>query len=90
MPLLTAPAVYELATGLKPFAGLSHGEIVQRVVLQGARPRFPTSSSGPASLPPGYITLAEACWAQDPMARPGWEEVAHSIATLRKELLLAD
>lgn len=36
------PAVWELATGSRPYAGLTQGEIVRRVVVDQARLAFPS------------------------------------------------
>ena len=72
--LLRAPcppsnAVWELHTGCRPYAGLTAGEVVQRVVVARARPAFPRHT------PPAWRQLAAACWAQAPQDRPSFEQV---------------
>lgn len=62
--------MWELYTGSRPYAGLTHGEIVHRVVAVGARPAFPRSA------PQGWRGLAEECWAQQPEQRPSFEQVS--------------
>lgn len=51
-------AVWELATGERPYKGLNAARILHRVLLSGGRPALPLW------LPPSYTRLASQCWAQ--------------------------
>ncbi len=64
------PAVWELATGDRPWRGLTAGAIMQRVMVAGARPPLPLWA------PPAFVRLMVACWAQAPKDRPCFAHVA--------------
>jgi hypothetical protein len=58
--------MYELYTAQRPYAGLPHAAIAERVYSSGLRPAFP------ATAPSAYVELARACWATDAAARPAF------------------
>ncbi|GIL61093.1 hypothetical protein Vafri_15480, partial [Volvox africanus] len=68
--------MWELFTGSRPYSGLTAGEVVQRVVVQGFRPAFPGAT------PQEWRDLAGECWAQAPEERPGFEQVEQRLLTL--------
>ncbi|KAF8056373.1 serine/threonine-protein kinase [Scenedesmus sp. PABB004] len=56
--------MYELYAGQKPYKGAAPGPALARAIFQGLRPQLP------ASTPPAYRALAEACWAGSAAERP--------------------
>jgi hypothetical protein len=69
--------VWELASRQLPFAGLHHGEIIHKVVTQDLRPSpWPAQA---AALPPGYVALAESCWARRVSDRPSMAQVLQAL-----------
>ncbi|PNH10860.1 putative serine/threonine-protein kinase, partial [Tetrabaena socialis] len=50
--------LWELATGERPWRGMSAGRIMHAVMLRGLRPTVPDW------LPAGYAQLMGRCWAQ--------------------------
>ncbi|EFJ43051.1 hypothetical protein VOLCADRAFT_96825 [Volvox carteri f. nagariensis] len=71
--------VWELVRGAKAYEGLSHGEVVQAVVLRGGRPQLPPQAHTPTRvLPEPLSDLASECWASDPDARPTFEEMVRA------------
>ncbi|KAI8465288.1 MAG: kinase-like domain-containing protein [Monoraphidium minutum] len=65
--------MWEFYCSRKPYAGLSRDAIINRVLTRGMRPTFP---QGP---PPAFVSLATACWAADPAARPPVRDVIASL-----------
>jgi serine/threonine protein kinase len=55
--------LWELFTRQKFFGEVSFMSLVEDKVISGERPPIP------ASCPPSYRNLIEACWAQDPGTR---------------------
>jgi hypothetical protein len=72
-------AVWELVSRQLPFAGLHHGEVIHKVVTQDLRP-----GPWPAHLvlPPGYVALAEACWARRAVDRPSMVQVLQELLAM--------
>lgn len=62
--------MWEMVSGLSPYAGMTAGEVIQKVVVQQYRPGFSDR------IPQDYCQLAEICWAQDPKKRPPFRVVA--------------
>jgi serine/threonine protein kinase len=62
--------VYEVLTGLEPFAELPNRAAIERKVTRGERPAIP-----PGVLTQSVVDLIQACWAQDPDGRPTFDEV---------------
>jgi len=78
--------LWELATWELPFEQFTQFQIILNVGEKGGRPEIPDPSS--PSLRGGdfpgyadYVALMEACWAQKPEDRPGFDQI---IAMLRK------
>ena len=77
--------MWELATWELPFEKLTQYQIMLAVGEKAGRPDIPLAGSstlrgGSFSGYAEYVVLMEACWAQDPAARPGFD---HIIAVLR-------
>jgi serine/threonine protein kinase len=78
--------LWELATWELPFEQLTQFQIMLTVGEKGGRPEIPQPNS--PSLRGGdfpgyadYVSLMQACWAQNPKDRPGFDQI---IAMLRK------
>ncbi|GLC35900.1 hypothetical protein PLESTF_001237900 [Pleodorina starrii] len=71
--------MWELYTGSRPYSGLTAGEVVHRVVAQGARPAFPRAT------PPAWQQLAAECWAQGPEQRPSFQQVERRLLAMLRE-----
>ncbi|KAF8056374.1 serine/threonine-protein kinase [Scenedesmus sp. PABB004] len=65
--------MYELYAGQKPYKGAAPGPALARAIFQGLRPQLP------ASTPPAYRALAEACWAGSPCARPSFTAIVQHL-----------
>ncbi|GIL76700.1 hypothetical protein Vretimale_8829 [Volvox reticuliferus] len=65
-----------VTAGRRPFGNMPMDRI-GRLVVAGTRPLFP------AWVPAQYRSLAEACWAQDPAARP---TAAQLVVAIRQQL----
>jgi hypothetical protein len=77
-------AVWEMVSRQPPFAGLHHGEVIHKVVTQDLRPGPWPAHLG---LPPGYVELAEVCWARRAVDRPS---MAHALQELLQMLAAAE
>ncbi|KAG2499268.1 hypothetical protein HYH03_002846 [Edaphochlamys debaryana] len=72
--------LWELYTGCRPYSGLTAGEVVHRVVVEGARPAFPRST------PQAWRELAAECWAQRAEERPSFEKVEQDLLEMAAAL----
>jgi serine/threonine protein kinase len=78
--------LWELATWELPFEQFTQFQIILNVGEKGCRPEIPDPSSpllrgGDFPGYADYVALMEACWAQNPKDRPGFDQI---IAMLRK------
>ena len=67
--------LYEMGTGLSPWAGRSM-MVIMRAVEAGTRPALP------ADVHAGVRALVTSCWAQDPAARPTAAALVAELAAL--------
>ena len=74
-------AVWEAWTGRHAFEGLPAAALPYQVAHMGQRPPLPPGC------PAAYPQLMQACWAQDPGARPGIEDVLSRLKALLGELV---
>lgn len=65
--------LWELLTGLRPYATKNHGEIVLAVVNEGLRPAIPEFC------PPEFKELLQDCWRHSYQERPGFPEVVDRL-----------
>ncbi|KAF5833121.1 hypothetical protein DUNSADRAFT_10671 [Dunaliella salina] len=72
--------LWELYTSGSPFQGVPPALLGHLIVKEGKRPAWPPV------VPKGYRDLVEACWDQDPDARPTFEGILQRLIALRKEL----
>eukprot|EP00727_Mastigamoeba_balamuthi_P012389 m51a1_g7773 putative protein kinase domain containing protein (982) ;mRNA; r:156412-159658 len=70
--------LWSLLTRREPWEGENLWEVPDRVAA-GDRPRFDGAES---SAPAEYVRLIEACWAQDPEARPDWPAIQAALRAL--------
>ena len=81
---LIAVVLWELFTQKEPWADLTSVQVVGQVGFGGARLPIP------ATVPPAIASLIEACWAEDPTARPDFEGIIDSLtAFLRADAAAA-
>ncbi len=69
----------QMYTSSRPYAGVSHNQVVSQVVSGISRLHFP------ADVPPDYEQLASSCMAYMPEDRPTFEEVCEALQALREE-----
>jgi len=72
--------LWELFTCDYPFRDVPPALLGHSIVKQGQRPAWPSS------VPKGYRDLANACWDQNPDARPTFEVILEELHRLRKGL----
>ena len=77
---LRAVAVWELLTTRTAFKNEHYGSIIHQVVEGGRRPTIPTDA------PEDYALLMEACWANNPAARPTFEQVLECLSIMLQSL----
>lgn len=69
-----AMMLYEILTMKEPYLGMSQDQIVMGVIERGLRPEL-ASHYGP----PGLIDLIEQCWAENPVERPSFDQIAYLL-----------
>eukprot|EP00035_Acanthoeca_spectabilis_P010720 m.189532 g.189532 ORF g.189532 m.189532 type:complete len:1041 (+) comp15110_c0_seq2:129-3251(+) len=79
-----AIVLFEIWTRLQPYneiveEGVHFSVKLMEVTSAGHRPQIPRTMSSPA----GYATLMEECWADNPLERPKFSEVADRVAAIR-------
>eukprot|EP00200_Dunaliella_tertiolecta_P012532 CAMPEP_0202391034 /NCGR_PEP_ID=MMETSP1127-20130417/91622_1 /ASSEMBLY_ACC=CAM_ASM_000462 /TAXON_ID=3047 /ORGANISM="Dunaliella tertiolecta, Strain CCMP1320" /LENGTH=541 /DNA_ID=CAMNT_0048993441 /DNA_START=1120 /DNA_END=2745 /DNA_ORIENTATION=+ len=72
--------LWELFTCGSPFRGVPPALLGHSIVKDGKRPEWPSV------VPKGYRDLANACWDQNPDARPTFEVILEELHKLRKGL----
>lgn len=75
--------LWEMWHGKAAHAGLLEAQICAAVCNDGARPAWD------AGTPPQLAALGSACWAQNPAARPSFQEVAQRLAFIEEDFRLA-
>jgi len=68
--------LWELYTRKDPYAGMNPMQVGMKVLLEGMRPPIPTSC------PSAYAKLMQACWDQDPEARPDFGEILNRLSKM--------
>lgn len=71
--------MYEMLTGYRPFSGMMHGNIIERVLVQKKMPEIP------ADMPPLYVDVMRRCWSYEADARPSFADVLELLCDLRAE-----
>ncbi len=72
----------EIVTGRPAYAGCSR-DIIRRIVLEGKRPPIPASVAADIS------DLIQACWAEDPRARPSFGDIVLVLEREENEASMA-
>ncbi len=67
-----------MATLSRPYAGLTQGEIVHRIVVTGQQLAFTSRT------PRAVRDLAHSCWARDPTLRPRFTQVVATLTVMIK------
>jgi len=68
--------LWELATRDEVYAGLSAAQVIARVANEGLRPPVPRACP--------WASLMEACWHEDPAARPTFGQVLSALEALQR------
>ena len=71
--------LWEMASGARAWAGLTHPQIMLAVALQRQALTLPPET------PPPLAALAAACMAHDPHGRPTFREICAALAEMRAE-----
>eukprot|EP00798_Chlamydomonas_sp_ICE-L_P018287 gene18287-24745_t len=69
-------ASWELFNGRTAYRGMMHGRIVERVVVERLRPKWP------AWVPLNYRSVVEECWAHEASDRPSFNTVTRLLSSL--------
>jgi len=64
--------LWEIFTGMRPYAGLSESEVVQRIT-QGKTEKIP------ANIPSIYAEIIRLCWSPNPKERPALSQIIRKI-----------
>lgn len=72
--------LWELYCGHRPYAGMSHGQIIHQIT-SGKALELPNKS------PPGLKELVAQCMASDHQQRPTFADILKKLAALEKQLL---
>lgn len=70
--------LYCMLTGRLPYQGLRFPEVVVRVTSLNLRPQLPDNT------PVQLRALAEACWHQNPLARPPFSAVCQQLQCMQE------
>ena len=73
---------WELASGERPYRGLTHGQVLHQVA-QGR------ALAPPASAPPALAAFLRRCLAADPAERPTFEQIARELLPELERALLS-
>jgi serine/threonine protein kinase len=68
--------VWQMATDKVPFKGYNRDQFIKEVVVGKLRPKLDSS------WPVGFSNLLNACWHNDPNARPSFTEVVMDLNSL--------
>lgn len=71
--------MWQLYTSMQVYIGLKKKEVIQSVVKDNMRPRFPPWT------PDKYKQLAESCWHADREKRPQAEEITFMLNEMMSE-----
>lgn len=76
--------LFEVLTGLKPFAGMLQGAVVEQVLVSRLQPAFPTYT------PETYINLIQECWNHEPSKRPTFDILITKIQVIKDDIKTTD
>ena len=71
--------MFELTAHQPPWAGLEQADIFQKVTA-GERP--PISAADYSGAPSGWFSLLQECWAQQPEARPSFDQICEQLQSM--------
>ncbi|PKA59159.1 Serine/threonine-protein kinase CTR1 [Apostasia shenzhenica] len=72
--------MWELFTGLEPYADLHYGAIIGGIVSNTLRPAVPEACD------PEWRALMEQCWSAEPSERPTFTEIANRLRSMAASL----
>ncbi|XP_014510185.1 uncharacterized protein LOC106769191 [Vigna radiata var. radiata] len=72
--------MWELLTGLEPYADLHYGAIIGGIVSNTLRPPIPEHCD------PEWTLLMERCWSSEPSERPNFTEIASELRSIAAKI----
>lgn len=73
--------LWEMCTGSRPWAGLSHGQVIRTVAILRRQLQWPPS------VPEVLAELGKACLNYSPESRPSFQEVCKTLSNFQEKLL---
>ena len=75
-PLAPTPQLWQMYNGSRPWAGMSHGQIIMTVVSK-------KHLTFPPGAPSDYVELAQACMAFEAAERPTFERILATLTDMQ-------
>ncbi|PNW87297.1 hypothetical protein CHLRE_02g117050v5 [Chlamydomonas reinhardtii] len=72
--------LWQMYTGLRPWAGMNHGQIIYNVGMKNVQLLFPPGT------PPAIADLSSSCTRTDPTTRPSFGEIMDKLGNIRASL----
>ncbi|GLC55895.1 hypothetical protein PLESTB_001041000 [Pleodorina starrii] len=72
--------LWQMYTGLRPWAGMNHGQIIYNVGMKNVQLLFPPGT------PPAIADLSSSCTRTDPNHRPSFQEILDKLDNIRASL----
>ncbi|KAG2452936.1 hypothetical protein HYH02_002274 [Chlamydomonas schloesseri] len=72
--------LWQMYTGLRPWAGMNHGQIIYNVGMKNVQLLFPPGT------PPAIADLSSSCTRTDPNTRPSFGEIMEKLGNIRASL----
>ncbi|KXZ54057.1 hypothetical protein GPECTOR_5g165 [Gonium pectorale] len=72
--------LWQMYTGLRPWAGMNHGQIIYNVGMKNVQLLFPPGT------PPAIADLSSSCTRTDPTQRPSFTEIMDKLSSIRNSL----
>lgn len=73
-----------MLTSSRPWAGMTHGAIINLVVNQGGNLRWPQDTPAP------LLELGTACLDHDPAKRPTFESIVSQLEAMKADPAITD
>ncbi|EFJ43286.1 hypothetical protein VOLCADRAFT_96512 [Volvox carteri f. nagariensis] len=72
--------LWQMYTGLRPWAGMNHGQIIYNVGMKNVQLLFPPGT------PPAIADLSSSCTRTEPTQRPSFKEILEKLDNIRASL----
>ncbi|GIL66467.1 hypothetical protein Vafri_20001 [Volvox africanus] len=72
--------LWQMYTGLRPWAGMNHGQIIYNVGMKNVQLLFPPGT------PPAIADLSSSCTRTNPVQRPSFNEILDKLDNIRASL----